>query len=502
MALRFGKKKPADDGNGEDGGEAPPFEPQPEKARKWFDRARGAAESSQYDYALYCFAHGIRLDPETMSAHEAMYEAAVQYVNRGGKPATNRELRKIEAPHPVEKFAAAEFAWMKDLNSSSLALRFLEAVIRCEDLAGEVGRWHAPRVLAILRRQKKPSKGSFLQAKDLLADLGAWDEALASGEEALRLDPNDSVLEGELKDISAQRAMEQAGYAEAAGAEGGFRKFVRDIDKQRELEEAEAIAGGLSIDQRNLKRARRAYEETPGVPDVINRYAQLLKAQGTAEGEKQAYDMYMKGYQDTGQYRFRALAGDIRIEQAQREVDTLHDRLVEDGGNTELKVSCENARRKLLDLQDAEYRERTREYPTDRRIKFQLGEVEYALGRYDEAEKCFQIAKDEPKLRVRAGYMLGRCFAAESWHDVAIEEYREALARIEPGDRDTELSIRYDMMVSLMEHARVEKSLDLAKEAQGICSSIARMDISYRDIRACRKAADALIRELSEPPSE
>ena len=97
--------------------------------------------------------------------------------------------------------------------------------------------------------------------------------------------------------------------------------------------------------------------------------------------------------------------------------------------------------------------------------------------------------------------MLGRCFAAESWHDVAIEEYREALERIEPGDKEAELTIRYDLMVSLMEHARTEQSLELAKEAVEICSTIARKDITYRDIRACRTQVDVLIKELSGPPS-
>ena len=497
MALRFGKKKPA---NGEEGeaGKTPAFEPQPEKARQWFDHARTAADSYQYDYALNCYAHGIRLDPATMSAHESMYEAAVHYINGGGKPAGGRELRKIEGSHPVEKFAAAEFAWMKDLNSASLALKFLEAAVKCEEWAGEVSRWHAPRVVNVIRRQKKPSKASFLQAKNVLAELGAWDEALVSGEEALRLDPDDSVLETELKDLSAQRAMEQAGYAETVGEEGGFRRFVRDPDKQRELEDAESIAGGLSIDQRNLERARREYEQSPEVPDVINSYAQLLKAQGTEEGEQQAFDTCMKGYDDTGQYRFRALAGDIQIERAQRKAEGLRERLESDGGNAELKAQWENARHELLGLRHSEYGERAREYPTDRRIKYRLGEVLFELEQYDDAMKCFQGAKDDPKLRVRATYMLGRCFAAEGWHDVAIAEYREALERVEPGDKVTELAVRYDLMVSLMEHARGEKSLDLAREALGICSSIARIDIGYRDIRACRRAVDELIKEMGE----
>ncbi|MHC4142863.1 MAG: hypothetical protein ACYSUF_13720, partial [Planctomycetota bacterium] len=188
MALRFGKKKPEDtsgEGANDIGKEAPPFEPQPEKARQWFDQAKSMADRYNYEAALLYYANGVRLDPKLMSAHEA----------------------------------AAEFAWLKDINSGSLAVKFLESTVNAFEWAAEVGRWHAPRVLTILRRQKKASKAAFLTAKDHMAELGAWDEALAAGEDALRIDPNDAQLENELKDISAQRAMDRGRYEEAVTEE-------------------------------------------------------------------------------------------------------------------------------------------------------------------------------------------------------------------------------------------------------------------------------------------
>jgi tetratricopeptide (TPR) repeat protein len=437
-----------------------------------------------------------------MSAHEAMYEAGAQYCNRGGKAASGKDIRELSGPHLVDKFAAAEFAWLKDINSGSLAVKFLESTVNAFEWAAEVGRWHAPRVLTILRRQKKASKAAFLTAKDHMAELGAWDEALAAGEDALRIDPNDAQLENELKDISAQRAMDRGRYEEAVTEEGGFKKFVKDMSKQRELEEAEAIAGGLDVQQRNLERARKSYEESPEVPDVINQYAQLLKAQGTAEAVEQAHEIFMKGYEVSGQYRFRVNAGDIRIEQAQARANVFREKLEAGGADGDLQTQFEQARKEALDLEYVELGERVKEYPTDRRLRHRLGEAEFAMGRFDEAMQCFQEAKDDPKLRVRAGYMLGRCFAAENWHDIAIQEYKEALDRVEAGDRDTELMIRYDLMVSLMEHARTEQSMELARESLEICSSIARKDITYRDIRICRKQVDELIQQLSGPSSD
>jgi histone H3/H4 len=110
--------------------------------------------------------------------------------------------------------------------------------------------------------------------------------------------------------------------------------------------------------------------------------------------------------------------------------------------------------------------------------------------------ECFQKAKDEPRLRVRAGQELGRCFAAEGWHAEAVGEFKESIKALAGGDSDTELSLRYDLMKSLASKAKNDDNIDLAREAMEICSSIARKDISYRDIRECRRKLDKLVKEL------
>ena len=464
------------------------YQPDPEKAQRWFNFAKNYADSTNYDGALNAYANGIRLDPDAMSAHEAMLAVAIKYRQAGGQPASGKEIKQIEGSHPVTKFAAAEFAWMKEITNLSLATKTLEAAVKANKL--EFGKWVAPQVLRVAQTQKKVSRGQMSQLKELFKQVEAWDEAIGALARAKELDPTDNALDHEYKDLSAQRAMAAGGYDRAAGQEGGFRSFVKDSEKQRQLVESESIVTSQSAEERNLQRAREAYEKTPNVPDVLNLYAQLVKKQGTPQAEELAYEIYMKGYQGTGEYRFRMAAGDIRIEQSRREAEALE----ANGANAEALAS---ARRRVADLEAEEFEDRVAKYPTNRDYKVRLGEIEFVRGNIDNAMGQFQAAKDEPKLRVKAGHMLGRCFAAEGWHLEAIAEYKETLQNVDATERERELSIRYDLMLSLIEEARKERSIEMAREALEICSGIARKDITYRDIRAKRREIEELQKGLA-----
>lgn len=480
MAL-FGRKK----GDSEDDAEAQElaFTPSPEKARKWFEHARTMADSFNYDSALVYYANGVKLDPSRMLTHEEMMKVALRYRQDGGKPASGKEVRSIGESNAVSKFAAAEFAWMKDIENGSLAVKAMDAAIKADIL--EFGHWVAPHALNLSRRAKRVSRGSLMQIKQLASSVGAWDVAIAAGTAALQLDPTDSELDRELKEMAAERAMDQGGYEENVGKEGGFRKFVKDMDKQQALSDADQISGNQSTEERILAQARAEYESNPKKPDVINRLAQLVKKEGGQEAEAEAIQIYMTGYEVTGEFRFKMHGDDIKLAQMRAKLNEMPD-----------DEAKETAKAELADTELEHFQERTAKYPTDRTLKFRLGEVALRAGNIELATECFQRTKDEPKFQVRAGHLLGRCFAAEAWHAEAIAEYKEAIASLDSLQSELELPIRYDLMVSMIDLASSEQSEEQAREALEICSSIARKDITYRDIRSRRKEIDQLLKQL------
>ena len=492
MAL-FGKKKKSSEGDdevNEDQIEATSYTPQPEKATKWFAHARTMADSANFETALVYYASGLRFDPQNQEAINAMLQVGIKHSGEGGKRISSKAAKSVEGPEPVDKMAVAILYWMSDLQNSTLGIKALEAICAAEQHS--TGRILAAHVLSLVRRGKKPTKQQFVTVKDLCKELHAWDEALAAGHDAIHLDPSDGSLDHEIKDITAQRAMAAGGYEEDAGTEGGFRKFIKDADKQREIEEEESLAGAGGGSERAIARAKERFLEAPDIAENVNRYGTMLRREGTTESLVEAEKVFMKGFKSTNEYRFRMTAGDIRMQRFRTRIQSLE---ADDSSDAADRLAT--LQNQLLEFEESEYRERAERYPTDRAIRFHLGEVAFRRGDTDTAMGCFQKSKDEPRLRAASGHLLGRCFAAEGWHGEAVAEFEDVLAKIDATEADRELEVRYDLMCSLIELATSEQSQDHAKAALDICSGIARKDISYRDIRDRRRQIDDLVRSMN-----
>jgi tetratricopeptide (TPR) repeat protein len=472
-----------------------PYEPQPDKARKFFDHARTVGETDQLDYSLKLWANGLKFDPTNMAAHQGMYEVACKYHDRSS-PATGKDLKEIEGSGPIDKMVITEYTWMRDLNNVSAAMRFLDAAGKAGQVP--VGQWVAPKVMNMLRNamQKKPQKKVWVQAIELFSEVEAWGEAFASGEEAQRLDPSDGALEQRLRQLTAARAIQQGGYQQNFGQAGGFRAQVRDSEKQRQLEASNSISGAGGSEEIAMDKAKKDFDDNPMSPEAINRYGSLLRKRGQPGDEDRAIEVFLAGHTRLHEYRFKMNADDLRIASVRRAERTAREQLEQAPDNAQLQMTHDAARAKLLELEGEIFRERVQKYPTNREMKSDLGRIEYELGNYQDAMAAFQLAKDDPKLKVNSAWMLGRCFAKEGWHSEATSEYKEALGAIDATHAEKELDIKYDLMLSLIELAKLEKSGAHAKEAADICSAIVRKNIGYKDVRVRRKEVDELIRTL------
>lgn len=488
------------DGNGKaaDGG----FKPDPRKARKFFEYGETTADSGNYDYSIECYINGLRHEPEAMSKHEALYEVGKRRKVKGGKPAGFGEKHKTLGPRPVDKMLQAEKVWAKDILNPSATYEFFKAAVEA-DLAhddldlGEVAYWIGGLHLDALATAKRPSARDHIKACDLFEQIQAYDKAVESCRKAASLNPKDNDMLQRLKELEASNAMVQGGYNRTSVEEGGFRNFVRDSAKQRALEQDESISKTANVVDQMIERRRAEYEEDPQDYDRMLKLVDALVQKEEAEAEKEAVELLNDAFEETGTYRYKLRAGDIKMKQMHRIIRALRTKLKENPNDESLKHQYEQARRTQLKFELDEFAERTKNYPTDLGIRYEYGVRLYQTGQIDEAIGAFQQAKSDPKRRTLAHIYLGQSYLQKGWVDEALDTLRFGLEQHAIKDDKQGLDLQYLFMTALEQSAEKKNNLEQAQEARELGSSILQTNINYRDIRQRVDKLRALVEKLS-----
>ena len=119
--------------------------------------------------------------------------------------------------------------------------------------------------------------------------------------------------------------------------------------------------------------------------------------------------------------------------------------------------------------------------------------------RYEDAVEMFQDAHPNQSIRIKCKEALGFCYIHMDWLDAAITTLKEGIDAYQgPQDDDLPKDMRYLLVDALEKNARKLKSVDNAREALEVASSLLQIDIRYRDIRERVNGLNALIKELQE----
>lgn len=471
-------------------------EPRPEKAAAFFDRAKTVHDSTNYEYAMTLWLQGIRLDPTNVKALESFYASGCEFASKQAKKKgpTKGQRENFSGKGPLERylqslleFGADPLNWQAGLKAAQQA-----AKLDLKEPALALGK----KVLGLAYDDPRTKKDHFVAMMNLFQDIEAFDLATKSGESAIAKDPTDSKLEAEVKNMSAQAAIQRGGLRDSARTAGGFRKGIRDADRQRSLEQEESAVRSETTAQQIIDRAREEYESRPQDINTIKKYQKQLLARGTPEDEKIAYNVLTKGYKETNAYELKKLASDIKLRAARRKVRQLKEAAQADPSNEELARKAASAHQQLLEAEAKEYAEHVEAYPTDLNLKYELGLRLFRLERYEEAIQLFQAAKDSPGVADRAKTYLAQAFAKIGWYDEAEATFRDALESHENPNDDLGLALRYGLMDALEHKAREFKDVPAADEAFKLASGIAVQQIDYRDIRARRQGLQELVKEL------
>ncbi|HLP84955.1 MAG TPA: hypothetical protein VK157_11455, partial [Phycisphaerales bacterium] len=489
MAFFFGKKKDepapapgAAPASGESAVPKPGEKPKSNaivfdegKASKFFQHAKTVQETGNNEYAMQLWLSGIRLHPNGIPGLESFFGAATAFLNDpASKKGPGKDLLKsISGSNDVDKYLRALLDWAMKPSEAFLALKAMESATALG--LREAGLWVGERAFALCLREKldKRRKELLMKVAQAFVKIEAADRAVQAAESALKADPTDGELSAWVRDLAATATMSRGGYGNS-GKEGGFRDNIRDATKQRQLEEGDRIVKTEETVDRLVSNAEDEFIKRPNDLPTMEVLAKRLLERAKPGDEQRAYDLYMQMYAQFNTFRFRELAGDIRIRQQARKVRDL-ERMLERAGEGEkglVQSMLESEQAALLKLETTEFKARVAEYPTDLGKKFELGKRYYQGGNYDEAIGLFQQSQVDAKMRVMSLTYLGRSFHKINYFDEAVHTYRAALTA---GDMPPEmnLELQYDLMTALVEQGKAARNADAIREADKIASGIA-----------------------------
>ncbi|MEZ6192818.1 MAG: tetratricopeptide repeat protein [Phycisphaerales bacterium] len=435
-----------------------------------------------------------------MDQHEALYEVAKRRKVSGGKPAGLGEKMKKLGSTPVDKMLHAEKLWaLNPLDEGHAGDTFKAAVEAFEaieeDLGlGDVAFWIGEIWLPMIGQQKKPSVKKYILAKELFVRLNRYDKAVEACRKAAAMNPNDSKILSELKDLQAEQMMAEKRYH--SEGEGGFRKNLKDSDKQAAIQQENQIRKSGSDADDIIARRRAEYEEDPQDATKMQKLVDALVARESLESEKEAVELLKKAWEESGQYRLRVRMGDIQMKQFNRVLRQIKAKVDQNPDDQDMVKKYEAGRAKQLAFELQEYTDRCKNYPTDMGLRYELGRRLYTAGKFDDAIGAFQQAKADPKRRAASHEFLGRCYIHKEYLDEAVDTLKQGLeAHKIPDDRQA-LELNYLLMEALLKLARKNNDPGAGGEAQQIASKIFQADINYRDIRERMDEIKALLEEL------
>ena len=449
----------------------------PGKGTAFFKRADEVAETGNWDFAIEMYLQGIEREPDNLErGHKPLRQVSLMRKAKGGKgPGMMETLKHRPGKDPLQNLLGAEYLLSKEPGSPQYMERVMSAARKLE-LRG-VTEWVCDIMLEA-QRQGKPNKRVLTLLTQTFHDLEAYGKAIQACEMARKLAPDDPQIIDALKDLSAKQAIQAGRYEE----EGDFTRSVKDMDKQRDLVQKDALVKSRDYLEHEIERARKEYEESPTKPGKVNGLVDALLKFEDESYENEAVDILQKAHKDTEIYQFRMRIGDIKIRQMTRQ----YRQLVQAGDK---KAAAEQAR-KQLEFELQEFKDRAANYPTDLAIKYELGRRHLLSDNLDEAIGALQQAQRDPRRRLMAMNYLGQAFARKGLLSEAADAYQRALQGEVSEKR--ELELRYSLGDVLTQMGRLA-------EAREEFSRVAQIDYGYQDTR---KRLEDIDKRLAEASSE
>jgi tetratricopeptide (TPR) repeat protein len=446
----------------------------PRDLRELYQKGVLAVQRHNFDYAIAIFNQVLQREPGFYDCRAAL-RAAQMKKSSGGTSFFKRVLGGASASplvakaqlamrkDPLESMQIAEQILGSDPNSSS-ALRILAEAA----LAADMPRTACFTYEVLLKNSPKDYH-LMMDYGQALAKAGQVGKAEGIYAELQRLHPNKGEITQALKNLSANRTLQEGGYDALATGEGSYRDILKNKEEAIALEQEKREVKTDDVTANLIREYETRLAREPENLKLMRNLAELY-------AQKKEFEKSLEYYE---RIRTSGKGGDPSLERAIAEtaVRRFEHRIAQlDPNAADYAAQAAAIQAERVAFQLAECKSRAERYPTDLQIRFELGALYFQNGQYSEAIQEFQKAQNNPHRRLQAMSYLGQCFAARGMNDLAARKLQEALKEKASFD-DEKKELLYTLGNVFEKMGKREEAIEQFKQ-------IYEVDIGYRDVSA------------------
>ncbi len=445
----------------------------PRALREQYEKGKTAFERRNFDYALDIFNAVLAQEPAFYDCREHL--RATQHKKSGGKG--SGFFKKMMSGASSQPLVAKGHV---ALRSEPLdALRIAEQILNSDPHSSQGHKLLADAAMAagfpktaILSLEilaKNSPKDQDLQ-RDLgraYAEAGQTDKAEKIFAELVRLNPGDSKLLEELKDMSARKTLAEGGYDALADGKGSYRDILKDKEQSVALEQENRQYKDTDTTRRLLDEYEARLAKEPNNLKLLRSIAELYTQRKEFGRAREAYHriVAMEGQADAG---LQKAIADVTVREFDQAIAAL-DAAAPDYAEKSARLKAERDNYML-----AECKERSERYPSDLFIRFELGQLYLQAGKITEAIQEFQKAQNNPNRRIAALNGLGQCFALRNMNDLAAKTLEKALAEKLVFDEE-KMDLTYSLGSILEKMGKKDQAIEQFKK-------IYEVDVGFKDV--------------------
>jgi tetratricopeptide (TPR) repeat protein len=444
----------------------------PRDLRVIYTRGADALQRDNFDYAIDLFNQVLAKEPTLYDCRKALRTA--QQRKAGGGTGFFKKVFSSAAsqPHiakgqmalrdnPGEAMHIAEQVLNTDPNNAGAHRLIVKAAAALE----------LPRTavlsLEILFRNSPKDKEIAIHLANALAGIGdpkRGEKILSALHDEF---PGDNDIGQALKDLSAQKTLDEGGYEALSDGSGSYRDILKNKEEAVTLEQQNRVEKTEDVSEKLINEYETRRKSEPNNLKLVKQLAELYSQKKQFDKALAYYEQLKASEMGNDPSLDRGVA-DTVLAKYEHEISKL-DPTAADYSD---KVSQLETEKQAYQL--GECQKRVERFPTDLSIRFEMGRLYFQAGKITEAIAEFQKAQNNPHRRLAALNLLAQCFAKKRMFDLAARTLQNAIKEKPVFDEE-----KKDLVYNL---AGVLENLAKKEEAFEQLKLIYEVDSGYKDV--------------------